>query len=239
MIFFRNLSKIKALSFDLDDTLYANHPLMIEAEKKLQSHIASHYPKTQTLTVKDWRQIKVTHLKNSPELMSDMGELRRLTLQSGLSFVNYQGEVLKQAVSECFDFFYHQRSNFTVSKNICSLLEELGNSLPLVAITNGNVNLQQIGIADYFSHCFKASVTQPMKPHRRMFDMASEALRIEQGSILHVGDNLEKDIMGAISAGLQSAWFACDRPMSLKRERTTVLPHVQLSNLNELKDLVF
>lgn len=239
MIFFRSISNIEALSFDLDDTLYENHPLMIEAEKKLLSHITNHYPQAQTLTRKDWRQLKLTHLKASPALMSDMGELRRLTLQTGLSSVGYQGEVLKQAVSDCFDYFYHQRSNFKVNKNICSLLEELGNRAPLVAITNGNVNLEQIGIADYFTHCFKASVTQPMKPHKKMFDLASDALNVEHRKILHVGDNLEKDVMGAISAGMQSAWFACDRPMDLKRERTSVLPHVQLDDLNQLKDLVF
>lgn len=238
MKFFRSLSKIQALSFDLDDTLYENHPRMLEAEKSLQKYLASHYPNTAELTIADWRSFKRSHLKSSPALMSDMGELRRLTLETGLSTSGYQGQELNNAVNACFEYFYHERSNFQVDKNICSLLAELGNVVPLVAITNGNVNLDQIGISDFFSHCFKANMQQPMKPHRKMFDLASESLNLAPKNILHVGDNLEKDIMGAIAAGMQSAWYACDRPMQLNNERTSVIPHVQLDDLNELRALV-
>ncbi|GAB5381373.1 MAG: 5-amino-6-(5-phospho-D-ribitylamino)uracil phosphatase YigB [Aliiglaciecola sp.] len=238
MKFYRSIHKIHALSFDLDDTLYDNLPMMIRGEKRLIEHLNTQYPLTEKITIEDWRQIKKTLLMSRPKLASDMGELRRLTLKEGLSQVGYAGAQLASAVNDAFDFFYYMRSDFKVDKNIHSLLNKLASKVPLVAITNGNVNLEQIDIAKYFSHCLKANIEQPMKPHPIMFERACIRLNLKPESILHVGDNMEKDVMGAINAGMNAAWFACNRSMQINHERISVLPHVHLEKLEELEDLI-
>lgn len=238
MIFFRSIQKTKAISFDLDDTLYDNLPMMIKGEKRLFTYLNETYPLSAQLSREDWQRIKKNHLAQRPELASDMGELRRLTLNKGLSDVGYRGAELEAAVKDTYDFFYFMRSDFEVNKNIHSLLQSLANKVPLVAITNGNVNLEQIDIAKYFSHCFKAHIAQPMKPHPIMFERAADELKLPPANILHVGDNMEKDVMGAINAGMSAAWFACDRKMHIRKERISVLPHIQLNALTELEDLV-
>ena len=73
-----------------------------------------------------------------------------------------------------------------------------------------------------------------MKPAKDMFNEAANILDIEPKHILHVGDNLIKDVYGAINAGYQAAWFACNRPMRLSHERVFVLPHVKLDTIDEL-----
>ncbi|WJG09659.1 HAD-IA family hydrolase [Aliiglaciecola sp. LCG003] len=238
MIFYRKMTPVKALSFDLDDTLYDNYPLIVKAEQNLHEYIRTNYPNISQLSTADWRQIKNMHLNNNPNLASDMGELRRRTLSTALESCGYLDDELKNAVNDCFEYFYYHRSNFKVDKTICSLLSDLAQRLPLVAITNGNVNLEQIGIADFFSHSFKSNLRHPMKPHPTMFNLASEALSIPINTILHVGDNLEKDVKGSIAAGMQSAWYAHNRPMQIEQERTTILPHVHLHQLAELRDLI-
>ena len=110
--------------------------------------------------------------------------------------------------------------------------------MPLVAITNGNVDLQQIGLEGYFCACFKASIKLPMKPDKAMFDAAQAYLNVPHENILHVGDNLPKDIYGALRAGYQTAWYAEDRDMKMRNEKAQVLPHVQLSHLTQLLDLI-
>lgn len=238
MKFFRSIGPIEGLTFDLDDTLYDNHPLMIVAEQRLLDYLARHYPDTQDMTVHHWRAIKNEQLQIHADLASDMGELRKRTLRAGLTTRGYSGQTLNNAVQDCFEFFYFERSNFEISKTIHSLLSELSKRLPLVAITNGNVNMQQVGLDGYFTHCFKANLANPMKPHPHMFELASSKLNIKPGRLLHVGDNFEKDVQGAIAAGYQSAWFACNRPMQLNRQRINVLPHIQLDRLEELLELV-
>ncbi|GAC15517.1 HAD-IA family hydrolase [Aliiglaciecola lipolytica] len=238
MKFYRTFSPVKAISFDLDDTLYDNHPFIMEAERKLFRYLGSSYPKTARLSEQDWQTFKREHLTQQPQLVSDMGALRKHTLQTGLHKVGYRERHLSTAVEDCFEYFYYHRSNFKVDKNICSLLSALAEKVPLIAITNGNVNLQQIGIDEYFTHCFKANLSQPMKPHDAMFSKASSVLQLSPKDCLHVGDNLKNDVMGAINAGMQSAWYAINRKMDLRRERTSVLPHIQLDSLDELRLLV-
>lgn len=238
MIFYRKIPQVQALSFDLDDTLYDNHPLMLKAEKKLLDFIQNTYSSCVGKEIYFWRSHKTKLLKDTPQLKNDMGELRLRTLNSGFAECGYSGKELQQAVQKSFDYFYFERSNFSVNKTVCSLLSELSNKVPLIAITNGNVNLEQIGIKPYFLHCLKASVQQPMKPHRHMFDQAQSLLSIAPEHILHVGDNMEKDVFGARAAGFSTAWFACNRGMELLNEKPLTLPDIELQSLQELLLLI-
>ncbi|MBF7073644.1 HAD-IA family hydrolase [Glaciecola sp. MH2013] len=222
------------MTFDLDDTLYDNWPYIVEAEKALLDYIAQRYPDAAAINKKDWQSYKMQALRADPRLFSDMGVLRKQVLNQGLSKCGYKGQDLSKAVDDCFDYFYHQRSNFTVPAAKIGVLEQLAEKLPLAAITNGNVNLKQIGIAHCFAHVFKSSINSPMKPHPHMFNAAVDALDIAAHQVLHVGDNLEKDVFGATNAGLISAWHACDRPMDIRNERVHVLPHVEIHELGEL-----
>lgn len=222
------------MTFDLDDTLYDNWPYIIEAEKGLLNFIAQQYTDSSHLTRDDWQAYKRQALRNDPALFSDMGDLRRVVLSKGLEASGYSGNTLKNAVQTCYDWFYFERSNFLVGEAQCKLLAALAERIPLVAITNGNVNTEQIGIDSYFQKTLKASRARPMKPHPHMFNEAANFLNLSRASILHVGDNLEKDVLGATNAGFSSAWHACDRPMNIQKEAIDVLPHVEIQQLEEL-----
>jgi len=234
VIIYKPTPKIQAMTFDLDDTLYDNWPLIVEAEKGLLNFIAEEYPNASHLGKDDWQQYKRQALRDDPELFSDMGDLRRITLTKGLQESGYRGMKLTDAVNVCFDWFYFERSNFKVGEAECQLLAKLSQHIPLIAITNGNVNTQQIGLDGYFQEVLKASRQRPMKPHPHMFDEAAKYLNVNRCSILHVGDNLDKDVLGAVNAGFSSAWHACDRPMTIKNEAVKVLPHVEIHQLDEL-----
>lgn len=222
------------MTFDLDDTLYDNNQHMPIAEACFLKDLHRLYPTTQSLDKNHWRHIRHTVLQQQPALCNDMGELRRQILRKVFEHSGFIGSQLEEAVASTFECFYFHRSNFSVEKNVHSLLDTLAERYPLAAITNGNVNLEQIGLAPYFKHVFKANLHAPMKPHNSMFMQCQSALDIDFNSILHVGDNLYNDIFGAISAGFQSAWYAHDRPMDLHQESMFLLPHVQINNLHEL-----
>lgn len=238
MIFYRPLDRINALTFDLDDTLYDNHPFIVSAEKALRAHLSKHFPQTGVLTHTDWLQIKRELLSGNPKLYSDMSRLRWQTLEAGFARIGFAGQQLLDAVQSSYDLFYYERSNFRVRSQVIEVLVELRKQVPLVAITNGNVNLEQIGLGECFDLCLHASVDNPMKPHRHMFDKARQFLALPAEQILHVGDNLEKDVMGARQAGLKSAWYADNRAMKIAREPVRTLPDVQLSSLRELLSLI-
>jgi len=67
-----------------------------------------------------------------------------------------------------------------------------------------------------------------------MFNLASQKLAIKPSQLLHVGDCGRADIQGALRAGCQAAWLSCydvGQPI-------TALPHIELSNVTQLKQLL-
>lgn len=238
MITYRQLGEIKAITFDLDDTLYDNMPYIFEAEKCLQEHIRTRYPIAASITPAKWKHIKIETLNEKPEIMSDISLFRYTVLTKGFKSVGMHEKLITSAVQDCFDFFYFKRSDFTLPKSIHSLLKNLSAKLPIAAITNGNVDCQAIGIQQYFTHILQAGPQQAMKPSPVMFEQMSTLLQIPAQHILHVGDDLEKDVKGAILSGYQAAWYAIDRKMHLKHEPAELLPHIQLESLQQLQTLV-
>ncbi len=242
MQFFRSINNVEAMTFDLDDTLYNNEPIIRRAEQALQAHIARHHKDAAALSPQDWQALKRAAIKKDSRLASDMGQLRRVVLTAALSNTTPEklttelnnDRELSDAVEACFNCFYDARSDFELADNVHAALKAVSSQLPLIGITNGNVNAEKIGIDGYFETILHASTTRPMKPARDMFDEAAARLQIAPKHILHVGDNIIKDVQGAINAGYQAAWFACNRPMILANEPVSVLPHVALDNLNEL-----
>ena len=238
MITYKPTSPIRAITFDLDDTLYDNWPFIRAAESYLHQYIETHYPRAARFSSRQWHSFKKSALAERPELKHDMGELRAVTLTKAFVQCGMRADQIPAAVGDCFDAFYFKRSDFTVSTEIRACLNKLSRRVPLVAITNGNVNLKQIGITRYFEYALHANLNQRMKPYPDMFEHAAALLQLAPNSILHVGDNLEKDIWAATRVGYSTAWYACNREMNINREHVMTLPHLQLSSLTNLEDLV-
>ena len=238
MKFYKAWSKPKSISFDLDDTLYANHDVIIQAEIALLAFLHQHYFKTQDTNRLFWQTHSRNLVKQHPELLNDMSELRRRTLYAGLSACGYQGPVLTSATQECYEYFYMERSSFNVSDDVISVLSTLAKKCPLVAITNGNVDVERIGLNGIFDEVYKSSLQLPRKPHTAMFKRAIEELAIAPNELLHVGDNLKNDVYGAINSGCQAAWFAYDSDRHWQQEKVKVLPTLTLDKLSDLLTLV-
>lgn len=238
MIFYRRWQPVKALTFDLDDTFYDNHPYIRHAVDEQYAFMQQHYPQVKEKPKSFWWQIRAQVLRDNPEYCSDMIRLRRESLTRGLSQCGLSGDALKKAVEDTYNHFYHLRSDFVVRDQVKQILGKLAAKYPIVAITNGNVDLERIGLAEYFDLVLHASVEQPMKPNPCMFRKAQNFLNLEPEQILHVGDNLEKDVWGAINSGFRAGWYADNREMFINQENATVLPDVEFSDLDELVELL-
>lgn len=238
MIIYKKLNPIKALSFDLDDTLYDNHPYIRRAQQKLNNLLAQKYPQVSRLSESDWYAIRQGLIEKTPGLISDVSKLRYQTLYLAFQSVGFTALKCEAASQECYAYFYEARSDFKVEQDIIEVMKSLSRLLPVVAITNGNVNCENIGLNDVFQHILRPSITTPAKPHRALFDQMAKQLDIKPQHILHIGDNLSNDVKGAIDADFMSAWYAIDRHMNLNKENVSLLPHIQLHKLDELLQLV-
>jgi putative hydrolase of the HAD superfamily len=86
-------------------------------------------------------------------------------------------------------------------------LEALGEHFSLIAVTNGNANLERIGIRHLFHGVVTAVDVGAAKPARPIFAEAVNRAGVSAAETLHVGDHPEIDIAGAQEAGLRTAWI--------------------------------
>lgn len=75
-----------------------------------------------------------------------------------------------------FAAFLAERSKIEVSQATHALLARLAERYPLAVITNGNLDLVQAGLADYFTLVCKAGAGARMKPAPDMFVQVQQAL---------------------------------------------------------------
>lgn len=235
MRLYKNLAAIHALSFDLDDTLYPNSNVIVAAEQAMQQRLQQLKP---DLPYNDpqywWQQRKLLAAQNA-EIRHDVSRWRLLAVEQGLVAQGLSsceaGEIAELALGA----FLQERTNISVSAEIKQLLAQLASKFPLVAITNGNADIQRMGIAPYFQFALRAGPDGRMKPFPDLFQRAAERLSVRTTQILHIGDHVRSDVLGALNAGCQAAWLnPASSPQPERAKPPLVLPHLELSDLREL-----
>ena len=240
MRFYRRLHPFNAISFDLDDTLYSNHPIMLATDTRMIAYFKSTFSdygldsRLYSFDFSFWWPFRQQVIAQSPALMHDISLLREKSYYLGALSLGLTRIEAQSVADSALDYFVEQRSNFTLPQHTHDFLSHLKSKVPLVAITNGNVDTDKIGIAQYFSAHFNASTDNKLKPNRDMFDKACAALEIRQNQLLHVGECGKNDVFGAINAGCQTAWlnpYKVGKPLK-------VLPTLALDNIEQLTKIL-
>jgi putative hydrolase of the HAD superfamily len=197
------MNNIRAITMDLDDTLWEIHPVIHRAERRLYEWLGKHYPRITEMFSRDAiiEQRKVIALEFLQQ-SHDYTFLRRTVLGRIGAAANYD----EQFVDEAMEVFDAVRNDVVVFPEVRPALEALCSDYKLIAVTNGNSNLQVIGIDDLFHDVVSASAAGVAKPAARIFDIAVRAGGARAHETLHVGDHPEIDVEGARAAGLRSVW---------------------------------
>ncbi|MFD2165729.1 HAD-IA family hydrolase [Thalassotalea euphylliae] len=239
MKFYRRIGQIKAISFDLDDTLYSNRPVMVATEQAMLAYFKQHLSPLLSnppaaFDRNFWRPFRHAAINDNVQLKHDVTALRLDTYTRGIFALCHDNIRAKQMAQQAFDFFMAKRSDFTVPESSKALLAKLRTKMPVVAISNGNVDTDAIGLTSYFDAIYHAGNGLAKKPHIDMFQAASNNINVPLKHILHVGDCGFADITGALRAGMQTAWLSCydvGRPIK-------TLPHIELTAVEQLEHII-
>lgn len=231
MRIYKALAPVKALSFDLDDTLYANTAVIAKAEVAMQQQLAQLLPASFHNNTVYWFEQRKILATEDKEVRHDVSRWRLLALQRGLTAQGMNPAQATEIAELAMSAFLQARTDIQLTPEVRPLLEQLAARFPLVAITNGNADIKKMGIADLFQFALRAGPDGRMKPYPDMFLTAAERLALPPPHILHIGDHVKSDVLGALSAGCQAAWLNLtpDTPAKLK-----TLPHVELHQLEDL-----
>lgn len=195
---------IRAISLDLDDTLWPFAPIGVRIETALHAWFQAHSPRTaERFPIEEMRALRERVCTEFPELAHDLGLLRRLTIERAL---HESGDDPKLA-SAAYAIFFRERNRVDFFSDALPGLRRIAARLPVCALTNGNADLAAIGIADLFAFQLGAREFGAPKPDPGLFLEACTRLAVPPAHVLHVGDDPRVDIAGAARAGLRSCWI--------------------------------
>jgi putative hydrolase of the HAD superfamily len=195
---------IRAVSLDLDDTLWPIAPTIVEAERALDDWLRAHCPEVAAAwSIDALRELRERVWQAHPEHAHDFTTLRKLSLRAALGPHGY-GE---SHVERAFEVFFAARNRVVLFDDAETALERLARRWPLASLTNGNADVDRIGIGRHFSVRVCARTTGAAKPDAAIFARAVDALGVPAAHVAHVGDDPELDVRGAMRAGLVGVWI--------------------------------
>jgi putative hydrolase of the HAD superfamily len=199
----QGMQHIRAITLDLDDTLWPIGPVIRRAELALRAWLEQHVPAVaQKHPPESVARIRKRVVREHPEMAHDLTFIRRQVLAR----MGHGAGVGDAFVDDAFAAFDAARNRVELYPEVGVTLTSLATRYPLVAVTNGNARLDAIGIAHHFEACISAREIGKAKPHRDIFAAATRAGGASPAETLHVGDHPEQDVHGAKEAGLHAVW---------------------------------
>jgi len=199
-----NTKKIKVISFDLDNTLYDNSPVIARAEIKSQGYLALEFKKqNKKYDVNIFKEIRQTLFESNDIAFDNLTYLREECLRQVCSALQNSESIVQQATA----IFIDLRQQASIPKEIIGMIENLSKHYTLVSITNGNCDASNLAIGKYFDKNYSPQQGHRAKPHTAMYQKVLDDFQIDAEQLLHIGDEEKSDGLGAKNIGCQFHLF--------------------------------
>lgn len=212
------MTDVRFVYFDLDDTLLDHR----QAERAALRETCSTFPALAGIAFEEVHA--AYHLHNSDlwvafsngEIIRD--DLKRLRFERTLAHLGADTALTDDAnrhYMACYARHWHLRADARTA------FAHIASHFPVGILTNGFADVQHAKLERFpelrepLSTLVISEEVGVMKPHRAIFDFSARQAGVDPQHILYVGDSLRSDVLGALGAGWQAAWFggeATDAP---------------------------
>lgn len=225
---------IKAVVFDLDDTLWDVNPVIVRAERVHYQWLNQNAPKlTARFTERELRGYRMSLARRHPELTHFVTRSRMRAMDECLRLSGYTPEEAAHLAEEAFAVFWRCRNQIEPFPYAFEALEGLKREFIIGALSNGNADVFQTPLAEWFDFAFSAEGLSVAKPDPEAFQAVLDHLHCAPQEILFVGDNPEHDIEGAYRMGMKTLWVQV-KPS----EKAPAFYDARIDSLNELHQAV-
>jgi putative hydrolase of the HAD superfamily len=195
---------LRAITLDLDDTLWPIEPVIERAETALHQWLEQHAPAvTARYDIEAMRLLRDTVARERPEWAHDFTRIRHTSIGLALQHCGEDPALADAA----FATFFEARNKLEAYPGVDEALAQLARRYRLFAITNGNADLSRQAVGRHFVGVVSAREFGIGKPDARIFHEACRRLGAAPHEVLHVGDDWVLDVRGAAAAGLHAAWL--------------------------------
>ena len=198
-----SLHPVQLLTFDLDDTLWPCMPVIQAAERAVHDWFREAVPViAECYDIDSLREHRIRVARENPYRAHDLTGIRlhgyrHLTRRHGLD----------EAIAEQANaIFRRERNKVTPWPEVAEALHTLREYFVLVAVSNGNAQIEHTPLADCFHQAFMAEEVGAAKPDPALFHAAADVSGIPLSRAVHVGDDPHRDVEAARRMGMQTVW---------------------------------
>ena len=200
-------NKIKMITFDLDDTLWDNKPIITNAEIKTRKWIEDRVGTINWGDLNDFLQLRETLIRKDKSIAWDISKLRIEIFKEKIKGLVSTDDISKLA-EDAFAYFLKKRHEIELFPGVEDALKVLSENYMLGVLTNGNADIYKLSIGKYFEFSISSLEAQDSKPSKSHFELAKSRLpNLKYSEMLHIGDHQINDIFGAHALGIKVLWF--------------------------------
>lgn len=201
--------KTKFVYFDLDNTLLDH----TAAERDAHHDIYHTFSEFQSVTLEEWllayKEINKNLWLQYQKGKVDRYQLQRARFRDSLTKLRIPAE-RSEEIGAAYMKIYRQYWKWVPGAK--EALARVSEKYPVGFITNGFKETQQKKIEYLNLNRFSDKViisedVGVMKPHPKVFELATKMASFEPEQILYVGDSYTSDIIGGRNAGWKTAWY--------------------------------
>ncbi|ELI5409851.1 HAD-IA family hydrolase [Vibrio parahaemolyticus] len=235
---------LKAIFFDMDETLCGTSQADKAAGQKFAAWIQQTYPQVSDPQAFLQRYLQGVYKKLNTEfpqlvaLLPDENAFRCGLIQTILAEngIHIDAEQAQQA-QHYFDSA--RMGAFTFFPGIKEMLTDLRKHYKLVVITNGPIfsqhpKLKATQMDEWVDHIIVGGEEPEEKPAASIFQKALNLVDIKPEEALHIGDSLAADIAGANNMGILSVWVNATGASN----PTEITPNFEIRETVELKEIL-
>ncbi|WP_025542049.1 HAD family hydrolase [Vibrio parahaemolyticus] len=235
---------LKAIFFDMDETLCGTSQADKAAGQKFAAWIQQTYPQVSDPQAFLQRYLQGVYKKLNAEfpqlvaLLPDENAFRCGLIQTILAEngIHIDAEQAQQA-QHYFDSA--RMGAFTFFPGVKEMLTDLRTHYKLVVITNGPIfsqhpKLKATQMDEWVDHIIVGGEEPEEKPAASIFQKALNLVDIKPEEALHIGDSLAADIAGANNMGILSVWVNATGASN----PTEITPNFEIRETVELKEIL-
>lgn len=226
------LSGIKAISFDVDGTLWDFEDALARGLDAALREVQVIDPEgTEGLTVDHLDQAWVVERDRQWGTITDLVKLRNDAMRRAFVGIDTPDNHLANRATDAY--LEERNRNSRPFDDVVPGLDALHEMYTLGTLTNGSMRPERLGLEKYFEFIVMSVEHGGIeKPDPRIFEIAVREARCEPHELLHVGDHIEYDVRGANDAGVRSVWLNRTGESSVHG----VKPDLEVTSLREMTD---
>ena len=228
------LAGVKAISFDVDGTLWDFETIMRRSLSEVLKELARHDSRAaDMLDVERMVEIRERVHSELRYKVTDLNEVRRLSIVQAL---NDAGRPDDELADRLFGVYVMRRdAGRALFDDVRPSLASLKERHVLGLLSNGNSYAARLGIANLISfEVFSQDHGGIEKPDARIFEIALDSAGCSADELVHVGDSVGNDVAGAKSAGVRSVWLNRNGDSTAP----DIEPDAEIASLRELLEIL-